>query len=525
MSQEERNRRSSALPTEPAGARKPLTPSRFTPYATAAVAPQGVSVFYEPDVSNPARLICFRISLVLVFLQFSMLHQTLAGLVGVNFHLMYVFGLPPLIGVVMAGGLPRAMSGRQALYWCGFAVWMVVCLPFSTWKGGSIPIVIDYLRTDLPMLFIVAGLALTWKECQSLISAVALGSIVDLLTARFIQGADDYGGRLGLQAGTVANPNDFAGHLILALSFLLCIGLSSKSVLKRAIALIGVGVGMVMILKTASRGAEVGLGFACLVFFIYGTARQRVVLAAMLPVALAALLLLLPPETLQRLQSFSANGETKTNEALESTASRQYLLRMSLVYTLRFPIFGLGPGQFATYEGSNNVIEGMTHGSWHETHNSYTQASSEGGIPLGLLFIGGAFSTIWAFAKVRREAKKRADCKDIETAAFCVLVGACGFYVAIAFLSFAYFFYEPFLAGLAIALSRAAKHEFQVRSQQGQLAAAGPGLIAGGFMPSRRQPQKSAYSPGEFSGVVKQGRTVTPGKNRFSEGRASRQSD
>jgi hypothetical protein len=444
-------------------ARPAMTTSPLSP-AIAGLA-NAAPAYSVAEANDSTRRMFFRISLFLVFLLFSMLHQTLAGVVHANLYLMWVFGLPPLFGLVICGRFKRSLEGRPAFYWCAFAAWMILAAPFSYWKGASLSLIFDYLRTDLSILFIVAGLTLTWKECQIVMSTVAGGAVVDLLTARFFQDdSQGLGGRLGLQGGTVGNPNDFAGHLILALSFLLWVGLTSKSKFRRVAALIGVAIGVVLVLKTASRGAEVGLGIAMLVFFVLGTGRHKIALLALGPIALIGLLLFLPPETLMRLQSFASSSAAGADaEALESTMSRQYLLQKSLEYTLQFPIFGVGPGQFSAYEGSHNMIGTTTHGSWHDTHNSYTQASAECGIPGGLLFIGGAVSTILIFRRVFQQAKARTDCKDIQTAALCLLVGVSGFYVTIGFLNFAYFFYEPFLGGLAIAVARAAREEFRVR--------------------------------------------------------------
>ena len=420
----------------------------------------------DSDVSSPLRKICFNFLLVLMFLQFSMLHQTIAGLLHINTYLMYVFGIPPFLGLI--GGVKYAFGGRQAIYWTGFALWLTLAVPFSTWHGGSAQIASNYWRTDFAMLVMVAGLTLTWKECEKLMTAVACGAVMAIFSARFLVNDEtaDYGGRFGLQTGTVSNPNDFAGHMILALSFLLWVGTKSKSMIVRVPALTGVVFGILLIMKTGSRGAEVGLAVAVLVYFMLAPIQQKFGLAIAVPLCLIIALLALPSETLRRLGSFSSSAGqgAAATEADESSANRAYLLKTSLKYTLQFPIFGVGPGQFSFYEGSHNTIDGTGHGSWHDTHNSFTQASSECGILGGLFFIGGVGSTILAFRRLYKEAKKRDDCGDIQMAALALLVGSCGFFSAILFLNFAYLFYGPFLGGLAIATSRAAKYEFARRA-------------------------------------------------------------
>jgi O-antigen ligase len=172
----------------------------------------------------------------------------------------------------------------------------------------------------------------------------------------------------------------------------------------------------------------------------------------------------------QRLQSFSSGDEG----AVESSEARKYLFRKSVEYTLTHPIFGVGPGQFSNYEGQHNIVVGTTHGYWHETHNMFTQVSSECGIPAFFFFTAGLVSTWRMLSGTYRKARERADCADIQTAVLCVMIGMAGFCVAATFLNFAYFFYQPALGGLAIAISSAAGQECEGRSAGAQAAAAEP---------------------------------------------------
>ncbi len=170
-----------------------------------------------------------------------------------------------------------------------------------------------------------------------------------------------------------------------------------------------------------------------------------------------------------------------------SSESREYLLRKSITYTFEHPIFGVGPRQFASYEGQHNRIVG-THGLWNEAHNSFTQASSECGIPALIFFLAGIVSTYRLLNGVWREARRRPDCGEIRVTAFCAMLGLTAFLAAIAFLNFAYFFYLPAMGGFAIALRRAAQREFRLRRGPGRdsLISAPPRQSS---RPSPRYPQ------------------------------------
>ncbi|MBZ5725180.1 MAG: O-antigen ligase family protein [Acidobacteriia bacterium] len=420
--------------------------------------------YLASDLANPARRLAFFAGLALLFLRLSMLHQILGYVTRVNFYPLYVFGLPALAGVLLSGGLRRTYEGRPAYYWTGFAICMVIAVPFSTWRGGSFGLTLSYLEKDFIMLFVVAGLALTWAECKLMMSCAVLGGLVNVLSAPLFQGGDD--GRLGLEFGSIANANDYAAHLLFILPFLLWAVLNRGSAkILRVAALFAIAGGAYMVLRTASRGGEIALGVELLAVFLWATATTRLVIGVLAPFLLAASLALMPPATLQRLRSFSTDDPLASQEALESSNARRYLLGKSIEYTFTHPIVGVGPGQFSAYEGGHNTVLG-SHGLWHETHNSYTQVSSECGIPALLFFVAGIGSTFLLLRRTYRQARARPDCRDIAVATFCLMVALAGFCTAITFLTFGYFVYLPAMLGLSIAVTRAARIEFQTRQLQ-----------------------------------------------------------
>ena len=413
---------------------------------------------------DPLRSIAFYLGLLLLFLRISMLHQFQTVMMGFNLYLLYLFGIPAIIGVVAAGGLRRAFRGRPAYYWAGFAIWMFLAIPFSSYRRGSAELLLTYLRTDLIMLFVTGGLAVTWRECKQLMHAIAWGVVVNLMCARiFLKGVGSEN-RVSLEFGSISNPNDLAAHLLFALPFLLWVAMSSKFILMRLFAMLGVVYGLYVILGTGSRGALVALGVATVYFLVRGTALQRLVLVGIAPIVAAVLLTVVPARILQRLTSFSTSDANAMGDAIASSMTRQYLLKTSIGYTLQYPLFGVGPGQFSSFEGMHNQIIG-THGVWQEAHNTFTQVSSECGIPAAILFIAGIVSTFLLLNRTFGQARNRPDCADIRAAVFCVSLALVAFCTAIAFVNFAYFFYLPAMAGLAIAMSKAAQVEFQSRSQ------------------------------------------------------------
>jgi O-antigen ligase len=295
---------------------------------------------------------------------------------------------------------------------------------------------------------------------------VGLAALVNLLSSRIFAAGDME--RLQLEFGTVSNSNDFAAHLLLTLPFLLFSAYNSRSVLVRAFAILALGYGAVVVVRTGSRGALVALAADVLFVFLLGSLNQRIAVMCIVPLTMITALVFVPARVLEHIQSFSAAQETVSEEAMASSQARRYLLSKAFEYTVSFPVFGVGPGQFANYEGGHNRVIG-THGMYHAPHNSFLEAFAEMGVPGGILVLAAYGSSFLMVNRTYRKAKLRPDCRDIQNTTFCIMLGMVGFCMAIFFLNFTYFFYGPALGGLAISVSRAANHEFENR---------GPGLAA-----------------------------------------------
>jgi O-antigen ligase len=418
---------------------------------------------------DPLNRVAQYLGLSMLFLTFSVLPQIIGYVTGVNFFLLYLIGVPALLATVLSGGLRRSFRGRPAYYWTGFACWMLIATPFSSWPGGSAAGCLDYWKSSLIMLFIVAGLIFEWRDVKKVMTVIAVAGVVDLFIVRMFR--LDSSSRVALSFGTIGNSNDYAAHLLLVMPFLLWIALTGKLVLRIGAALC-LAAGLYLILATASRGALVSLAVDALAVAILGTARQRIGLALIGPLAAVILLATVPTEALQRMSTVwnKSISTAQAASAGESADAREYVLRTSIRYTFEHPLFGVGLREFANYEGRHEQVIGGVRGYWHETHNSYTQVASECGIPALLLFASGIISTFLLLRKTLKEARRRPGCQDIRNAVFCILLGMIGFCTAITFLSFAYYFYLPALGGLATGVWFAAQREFQRRDELLQVA-------------------------------------------------------
>jgi len=405
------------------------------------------------ETRNAARKLAFWFGVGLVFVRFSMLNEMLSYLIGHNFYLLYFFGIPALLGLLVSGGIARVLRERAAILWLCFGTWAVITIPFSIWRGGSAHTVWSYWKTELIMIFVIAGATRTWRECRILMLAIAAAATVNLLTSRLF-GQVEMNGRRDLDFGTVANANDFAGHLLLVLPFLVWVALSCKSLILRLAALGGLSYGVYLVLASGSRGALIALAIDFLFFTFAARRPYRLGLWLLAPVIVIIALTVLPGSVVNRLESFSSSQSGASDEALASSEARQTLLRDSIIAALRNPIFGIGPGQFVTSEGTREELKG-TGAYWGGAHNSFVQAASECGIPALLFYVAAIWSS-WRLLKILgRRTSNRPQLLGATNAGFCIRLSIIGFCTAVFFLNFTYTFYLPAMTGLAIALASA----------------------------------------------------------------------
>jgi O-antigen ligase len=438
------------------------------PQSTRAASNRGRFLAY---LNHPLHVIGYQFSLVYVFFVFCQLHQLLTMAVNVETHILIIVGAPMMLLVLLNGGLRRTVRWPVAKYWVGYSLWMVIAAPFSTWKGASLTATWNWLRVEVLILFVIAGCVITLGEVRRLMVVLAWAAAVDVLVGRVF--SNKIADRLELTGTTMSNANDYAALLILVIPcLLLVVAITSRRTITRILAA-GISLyGLYLILMTGSRGALAAI--CVIVLFCLWRLRpsQKVFAGLIIILAVFTAPIIVPQRILARLSTTLASSDyrendSRTTEATESKQDRIYLLKQSILTTLSHPLFGVGIGQFQNYEGRTSREMG-SHGHWHETHNSYTQASSEIGIPALLFFLAAIFSTYRMLDRVYRVARKLTPTREnqeIAATALCLLLSLVGFCTTSFFLSLAYRFYLPALTGVTIAFYRAVQQKWKVAAE------------------------------------------------------------
>jgi len=306
--------------------------------------------------------------------------------------------------------------------------------------------------------FYISG-AFTWvfEKCiKCLIVAILVGLVVDstrqLRHLMFIQASSvaamTYasillytGGRMGgVLGGVFGNPNDLAINI--ALNFPLCLMfliLNKNPVVKLLwfLGIVMMGRGLML---TYSRSGFLAMAVAVVVsLWEFGVRNKRRYLLVIAGFCVVVLVVVGPQSYGDRIKSIFSNDVAVYGDAKEA---RIELLISSLVVTAKRPVFGVGAGQFPNYTGNPHV-----------THNTYTELSSECGIPVLVMFLMVMYQCFRNLSKVRNTARYRSD-PEVPLYTSALWAGFASYLAGAFFANTAYALFPYFMVGYTTAMVR-----------------------------------------------------------------------
>ncbi len=268
--------------------------------------------------------------------------------------------------------------------------WMVLTIPFAYWRGGSAAVVFYEFSKA-----VIVGLTLVMTvtrlvELRRLIVMQALG--VSLMTIAAVIVNNRMQGRLaGIGDALLSNPNDLAMNIALNWPLCLLLLLTSRGAWKKLFWTFAMLVMIYALMATYSRAGFMALGIAILIcLWEFGIRGRRIYLVGVAGLCLLGTLVVAPGNYVKRLETLVGVFQQGDYDR-GSAEARKALLIQSLQVTATHPLFGVGPGNFPAYTGR-----------WLVTHNTYTQLSSECGIPALLLFLMLLWKTFRTLRQLRR---------------------------------------------------------------------------------------------------------------------------
>lgn len=402
-------------------------------------------------------------ALAVLVVHLGLLHQLITALIGFSFYLVWVVTILALAAAVLNGALGRTFGSGLGKRWLGFFVCMSLASAFSTWKTDSVRFCFAYAIFTFSLLPVIGGVPATLKNAFRLMGAVAWGGLLTIFSSRFF--AEESEVRT-FGFGSLRNANDVAAHILAVLPFMVFLFFRTRSILLRILMGGAIINGLLIGSRSGSRGALLALGAALLVLFFKIPVRYKTLFVLLIPVIGLVLVRITPQSTIDRYTTLWGDTSAEMqDEAEASREAREYLLRTSISMTFDNPLFGVGPNQFANVEGGQARESGVK-GAWQNTHNAYTQVSSENGLPAFFFYVSAIVMTWRLLSRTERMLRGAPKFRHALMAAGCIKIALVGFAVATFFLSLAYTVYFPVFSGLALTLNRAVQRELAVIGEQ-----------------------------------------------------------
>jgi O-antigen ligase len=375
-------------------------------------------------------------------------------------HLSLVSGLLCLVAVVVTGGIPKMLISRPGWWLSLFCFWIFIGLPFSTWKGGSVSTFQSVWIKSYLTFFIVGGLIFTLKQLRTMTVIFALATISQIYLAFHASSSSNQeDDRLAVTYGSLGNANDLASALLIGAPFIV-FAMTDKKInpFFRMLCLPLLGVLLVAVLKTGSRGGLVAIVVLIMVGFFRSSAggKMKIMLAGICLLALFAAVV--PSELRTRYMTIFKTDRTATTShgaesALDSSNARKELFRNAFILTYRHPIFGVGLGQFSVQSFNLCVERGLT-GMWFTCHDIFGLVSAEIGIPGLIFFCGCLISCLRLLSRISKLAPATPELEELSRLGNTLLMSMVAFLACGIFNTQAYSYQLPVLAGLAAALDR-----------------------------------------------------------------------
>jgi O-antigen ligase len=246
----------------------------------------------------------------------------------------------------------------------------------------------------------------------------------------------------GYDAGPMTgNPNDLALMLNLVLPLAVALLFLTKRPLWRLVLMGIIGLNLIAIVLTFSRGGFLTLAVSAGIVLWRITRRAGPKYAFMALGLLLVLAPMVPSSYYARLSTITDVEADETNSGQE----RQQDLFVAMSYIVRHPIVGAGIG-------NNTLAMNEERGTrWAAVHNAYLQVGMELGLPGLILYVVVVVGTLKAVGRVVRRTRNDPALADLFWLASGLQISIIAFAVAAMLHPAAYNFYFYYFGGLALA--------------------------------------------------------------------------
>lgn len=332
-------------------------------------------------------------------------------------NLILLLGLAALLSMPMADSLADA--------WKVFSEMLIKTIVIFV-------VIVNVVRTELRLkllLWLVLGVSVY----------LSINAIIDYQSGNFAIAYGDImriGGKIG---GLFGNSNDLALHLVTMIPIAVTLGLGGRNPIKKLVYFGVAGLMVAGVVVTFSRGGFIGLVAATFVLVRRLGKKNRVATTGALVFAVILFIAMAPG-------AFSSRVSTIFNSAADLTGSssqRTEVLKRSVWVALRYPLFGVGIGNFRQKSPRNL-----------ETHNAYTQVAAEMGLAAAVIYVMFLVHPLRRMRLVEKESYEHPDRRQFYYLSVGLQASLIGFMFSSFFGAVAYQWYIYYLVGYAVCFHR-----------------------------------------------------------------------
>lgn len=330
-----------------------------------------------------------------------------------------------LLGVAAILSIPLAIDPAEA--WKAFNELFIKTILIFV-------VLVNVLRTERRMkllMWLVLGVSIylsinVIRDYQSGVFKLGMAETNNLRVEGSIKGLFD-------------NSNDLALHLVTIIPIAIGLALEKRGGVRKIIYLSSALLMITAVIFTFSRGGFLGLIATSLLLVRKLGRRNRTAAIGAIVLGIVFFLAVAPGSYSGRLATIFDSGSDITG----SSSQRTQVLKRSIFVALRYPLFGVGIGNFH-------------HKSFQElgTHNAYTQVASEIGIAAMVMYIMFLVHPLKNLRRIERELYERQEYSRFYYMAIGLQGSLVGFMVASFFAAVAYQWYIYYLVGYAVAMRR-----------------------------------------------------------------------
>ncbi len=369
------------------------------------------------------------------------------------FHISSV-PLAKIAGVLAVGSFILVVVTRPQLLKVGpemkmlilLVAWLGLGVPFSSvWPLGALHKTLSFAKV-IPITLLITTVVNSLQRLRRLIFVQTASAIVVVLATltQYDFHASEQSRLTGVLGNFYGNPNSLAFTLVLIMPFCMMFIIRSRNVLGKILWTAIMSTVGFAILMTYSRGGFLALLVSgAVALWQLGWKPRRFGLIFMAGVLATCLVVVAGPAGYSKRVASIINPSVDVAGDKGSWQARKEMLSRSVEVTAEHPIFGVGAGNFIVLSGT-----------WHVTHNTYTQLSAEGGIPaliFYLLILWKTWTNLGESGKISRGQL------EVQLLRGALLASFAGFLVGSFFDSVSYDFFPYFLVGYSGALLQIAQ--------------------------------------------------------------------